>query len=167
MSWRESRAGRLPKCMSEAAAVAALWVFERLWATKWVRRVSSRGGVIAVTFSAHTGSHLVAAAHGQNVHCLLLLSCSKPFCVASLNRTHRRERRSAPHTHPLQRQPYKRLCIFSADFLSHTHTHNTPSLPLSTGDCITFTLFYRHSLPLCFVLLIIIIISQVEPRLTH
>lgn len=142
MSWRESRAGRLPKCMSEAAAVAALWVFERLWATKWVRRVSSRGGVIAVTFSAHTGSHLVAAAHGQNVHCLLLLSCSKPFCVASLNRTHRRERRSAPHTHPLQRQPYNRLCIFSADFLSHTHTHTMHPRCLSLRGIVSHLHFF-------------------------
>lgn len=50
-------------------------VFERLWATKWVKQVSSRGGEIALTFSALTSSHLVsAAAQRQNVHCLLPLS---------------------------------------------------------------------------------------------
>lgn len=47
-----------------------MWtVFERLWATKWVKQVSSGGGVIAVTFSAFTSSHLVSC--GTETKCPL------------------------------------------------------------------------------------------------
>lgn len=48
---------RLPECTSEAEGGEAVWLGERLRATKWVKQVSPRGGKIAVTFSAHAQTH--------------------------------------------------------------------------------------------------------------
>lgn len=152
-SWRESGA---------EMGGEALRVFERLWATKWVKQVSSRGRVITVTFSALTSSHLVAEAQGQNVHSLLPLPCSKPFCVAVLITA----RGDPLHIHTLSRENHTTDSAFSLQI--HTLGPSLRLSPLSRGNCITFTQFFSFQcfvLPFC--LLIILIISQVEPRLTH
>lgn len=148
MFWRESEVERLPKCTSEAAEggrrCANLSTFRQ---KKWVKQVSSRGGVNAVTFSAL--SHLVAAAQGQNVHCLLPLLCSKLLLLHLLNHTHRSEEIRSTYT-PSPETTTQQTLRFLDRF-----THSFPYLSLegivSHSHWVFF--FYRHSIPLGFVLL--------------
>lgn len=165
MFWRESEVERLPKCTSEAAEggrrCANLSTFRQ---KKWVKQVSSRGGVNAVTFSAL--SHLVAAAQGQNVHCLLPLLCSKLLLLHLLNHTHRSEEIRSTYTPSPETTTQQTLRFL------HRFTHSFPYLSLegivSHSHWVFFFLSSLNSTGFCSpsCLLISIIFPQVEPRLT-
>lgn len=142
-----------------------LCVFERLWATNWVKRVSTRGGVIALTFSActHTSRYLVSAAETKPPLSPASLFLENLFMSHLLIVVIIAARGDVLHIQTLSGDQHTTDCAFPLQ-IHKQYTLASPRLPPLS---ITVTQFF---LPLWFRLflsshfwLIIIIISQVKP----
>lgn len=159
----ESEVERLPECMSEAAEGGGI---VRVWAPlgKKVGQASFIQGWGKCSDLQRTHSHLVAAAQGQNVHCLLPLLCSKPLLLHLLNHTHRSEEIHSTYTPSPETTTQQTLRFL------HRFTHSFPyhSLERIVAHSHCFFLWSLNSTVFCSpsCLLISIIFSQVEPRLT-
>lgn len=137
-------------------------VFECLRETKQVKRVSTGGEVIVVTFSIDTSSHLVLVA--QVVSCLCPV---ENLFVIHLLTVLIAARGDSLHIHNLSRENYTTDCLFP--LLFHRQYTIAPSArlsPLSWGDCITFIHFSSSLISIVFCGLSFYYLCHVKPCLT-